>query len=136
MVAIDNPVEMDSYYLQKYQQVDRNMNDIIKKQKEFFNKYEVKYDVDTIKMGKPTVIGFSVVDKMSKKPLEDAQVMLLITRPDTNKFNQELNTTSAKDGKFLFENIVVDKPGRWQFKAKIKSGKYEGFHEYEALAIK
>lgn len=136
IVALDNPVEMDSYYLEKYQKVDEDINDIIKKQKEFFGKYEVKYDFKTLKAGKPTEIGFSVIDKQSNAPLQSADVKLLITRPDTNKFNQEYNTTKAQNGKFTFNNITVDKLGRWQFKAKIKNGKYEGFHEYEALAIK
>ncbi len=136
VIALDNPVEMDTYYLKKYQHVDRNINDIQKKQKEFFSKYEVKYDFDTLKMDKPNEVSFSVIDKVTQKPLEKANITLLITRPDTNKFNQELNVTQAKNGKFIFSNIVVNKIGRWQFKAMIRANNMQGFHEYEALAIK
>lgn len=136
VVALDNPVEMDSFYLEKYQKVDRNMNTILKKQKEFFKKYDVKYNKDTLKLGKQESISLSILDKQTKKLLQKAQISLLVTRPDTNKFNQELNTSKAVNGKFTFDHIMLNKPGRWQFKAKIKSGDLEGFHEYEALAVK
>lgn len=136
IIALDNPVEMDSYYLEKYQKVDRNINDIIEKQKKFFDKYEVKYDFTSIKMDKPQTIALLLLDKKSNEFVKNANIFLLITRPDTNKFNQEYKSTSSKDGKYIFENIVVQKPGRWQFKAKIKSEDYEGFHEYEVNATK
>lgn len=134
--ALEHPVEMDSYYLEKYQQVDRDINNIIKKQKEFFAKYDVVFDTKKLNLDNPSNIVFSIIDKQTNKPLQKAEILMLLTRPDSNKFNQELNATIAKNGKFIFENIVVNKPGRWQFKTKIKSENFEGFHEYEVNATK
>lgn len=136
IIALDNPVEMDSYYLEKYQQVDRNINDIIKKQKEFFSKYDIVFDTKKLNLDKPSEIIFSIIDKQTNKPLQKAEIIMLLTRPDSNKFNQEFKTKNTKNGKFIFENIVVNKPGRWQFKTKIKNGNFEGFHEYEVNATK
>ncbi len=136
IIALDNPVEMDTYYLKKYQHVDRNINEIQKMQKEFFAHYNVKYDFDTLKMDTPNRISFSVLDIKTNKPVEKADITLLITRPDTNKHNQELSASKAQNGRFIFENIIVKKPGRWQFKAMIKIGSLQGFDEYEAVAFK
>lgn len=136
IIALDNPVEMDSYYLEKYQKVDKNINDIIKKQKIFFKKYDVEFHTKKLNLGKPSIVSFSIVDKDNNENLQKAEIMMLLTRPDSNKFNQEFKAQNAKDGKFTFENIVVDKPGRWQFKTKIKSGEFEGFYEHEVNATK
>ncbi len=135
IVALDNPVEMDDFYFEKYQQVDRNINDILKKQKEFFAEYNVTYKSKNIKQNIPQDIVFGIYEKASKKLVKDANVSLLITRPDTNKLNQKFNITKAReDGFYVLKNLVVKKPGRWQAKSKIKIGKHEGFFEYELNA--
>ncbi len=136
IVALDNPVEMDSYYLEKYQKVDKNINTIIKKQKEFFGRFEIRHLTKNLNLDAKSDIVFGIYDKVDKKLVQKAQIFMLVTRPETNKFNQELNAQGAMDGKFIFKDIVVNKPGRWQFKTKIKIGEYEGFDEYEVNAIK
>lgn len=143
IVALDNPVEMDDYYLEKYQKVDHDINEIEAMQKEFFKNYDVKFDLNEVVLSKttnrftmrtPINIGLNIHDKKADKDVQNAEVLLVITRPDTSKFNQDFNATTAKNGLFEFKNIKLDKPGRWQLKTKMKIGKLEGFYKDEINA--
>lgn len=134
-IAIENPVQMDSYYMEKYQDVDKNMHTIEEKQKLFFERFDIVYTHSKIVVGQPFSLNLSIKDKTKGVNLEEADVKLLITRPDTNDFNQKFSFLKAINSQFEAKNIVLNKPGRWQFLAKIKYKEYEGFHKYEALAI-
>lgn len=134
VIALDNPVEMDDFYLQKYQDVDKNINTIIKKQKAFFDRYEIKGDVKVLDLAKANTITYTIFDKKEQKEVSDAKLLLHLTRPDTNKFNQNINAT-FKDGKYIFEAVKVAKEGRWQLKLKAQIGSLEGFSEFEANAM-
>ncbi len=133
VIALDNPVQMDDYYLQKYQQVDRNINKIIKKQKEFFAKYEVKQVEKSLNYQQNNTMSYVLIDKKSNKEVLDAKVFLHVTRPDSRELDQDLNA-SLENGKYIFRNIKVAKLGRWQFKLKVDIGKLEGFKEFEMQA--
>lgn len=135
-IALDNPVQMDSYYMQKYQEVDRNINAIEEKQEAFFKRFDVDYAKTSIAINKPFDISFSINDKQKDEKLKDVAITLLVTRPETNEFNKEFTFTNSKDGIFTAKNLTVNKPGRWQLLAKIKYKEYEGFHRYEVFATK
>lgn len=144
-VALKNPVEMDDFYFEKYQTVDRDINEIEKMQNEFAKKFDVNFDLsrktitkkaNKVRMNEPIDLGLSIFDKQANASIQKAKVLLLITRPDTSKYNKELNATIAKDGRFTFDQFSVDKPGRWQVKAKMFVDKYEGFYKTEINATK
>lgn len=135
-IALDNPVQMDSYYMEKYQDVDRDMHNIEKKQDLFFERFNVVYDKSKVSVGQAFDLGLSVQDKQANQNIKDATITLLITRPETNEFNQKFTFTTSEDGVFRSKNIILDKPGRWQMLAKIKYKEYEGFHKYEVFAVK
>lgn len=133
-IALDNPVEMDSFYLEKYQSVDRNFNDIMKKQHAFDNAYALEYGVRKFIMGKEEMVTLKIKDKQSGEYLQNADVTLMLTRPETNANNHEMKASRSSDGTFTFGPVVVEKPGRWQLLAKIKAGDLEGFNKYEVYA--
>jgi hypothetical protein len=60
----------------------------------------------------------------------------MVTRPETNQFNQEISVKQAKNGTFIFEGIEVTKPGRWQILTKIHINDKSGFNEHEVNATK
>jgi len=133
-IAIDNPVQMDSFYFEKYQQVDENINTIKKAQVAFDKNFKINYKTQKFSTSKPNSFEMSIVNLKNKKLIKDAKITLMITRPDTNKYNQEFNLNFAKDGVFRVENIHVSLLGRWQILTKIQIKKYTSFNKYEVYA--
>ncbi len=134
-VALKNPVEMDNFYFEKYQQVDRNINDILQKQKDFFKNFKLVYDSQDLKLNQKQTISFSIQNTKTKKNVQNANITFLLTRPETNKLNQEFKLQKVLNDKFVINDVILKKPGRWQYKIKITIGKFEGFAEHEVLAI-
>jgi len=133
-IALDNPVQFDQFYLAKYDQVDANINEIRTKQQAFDARFEVKHALVRIPMHTPTMIPLQLIQKQTNLPLEQANITLLVTRPDTNAHNQEFHASAASEGVFMFGPVEVDMPGRWQLLAKIEAEGLEGFISYEVFA--
>lgn len=133
-IALDNPVEMDSYYLEKYQSVDANINEILEKQAIFDKNYEVKHQTVKFTIGNTNKILLSIKDKNSNVLINDARVRLVISRPDTNKFNQEFILENGVNGQYVFQGIKSQKPGRWQVLTRISINDFEGYDKYEVYA--
>lgn len=135
-IAVQNPVEMDSFYLEKYQSVDKNINEIMEKQVIFDEKYALEYQEKKLTIGKDETIHLKIKDKKSGEYLKNADITLMLTRPETNENNKEMKALNAVNEAFIFEKIQVNKPGRWQLLTRIKVGEFEGFNKYEVYATK
>lgn len=133
-IALDNPVQMDSFYLEKYQSVDRNINDIMKAQKEFEKSYVLEYQTKKFSMNKANTFTFTIKNLETKSNVQKADIKLVITRPETNEFNQEFVLQASKGGVFTVEGIKAEKPGRWQILTKINIGEKSSFNKYEVFA--
>lgn len=136
VIAMKNPVEMDSFYMEKYQQVDENINEILAKQKIFDENYKLVYETEKFTMGTSNTFKMSIQNIADGKNLDQANIQLMITRPETNSDNQEITLKDAKNGIFVFEGIKADKPGRWQILTKITIGDKTGFQQHEIYATK
>ena len=53
-IALDNPVEMDTFYMEKYQKVDHNINQILQLQEEFNARFDIGYSTEKFKIGQNT----------------------------------------------------------------------------------
>lgn len=135
-IALDNPVQMDSFYFEKYQQVDENINSIRKSQIAFDKNFKIEYKTKKFLLTQPNSFEMSIKNLNTKEFVKDAKITLMITRPDTNNYNQEFVLESSKDGVFKVDNIKVELPGRWQILTKIKVGDYSSFNKYEVYATK
>lgn len=135
-IAMDNPVQMDSFYFEKYQQVDENINEIKAKQKIFEENFIILYKTKKFTMGKSNSFQMSVKDKNSQNIINDAEIKLVVSRPDSNDYNQEFIIKNATNGIFTFEDIKIEKPGRWQILTKIKIDDKSSFNRYEVYASK
>ncbi|MBL0687494.1 MAG: FixH family protein [Sulfurospirillum sp.] len=133
-LAMDNPVQMDNYYLEKYQQVDENINKIREKQKIFEENFTLDYKTKKFTMGISNSFEMSIINIKDKSIVKNADIRLVISRPDTNEFNQEIRLKSTKDGTYVFNGIKADKPGRWQVLTKIKIGEKSSFNKHEVYA--
>ena len=133
-LAVTNPVEMDTAYMAKYQKVDLHINEILELQAKFDAQYNVHYSTNTFVLGKNS-ISINVTDK-NGHAINDASVSLLLSRPETNKNNLEMQPSQVANGNYTFDGITIEKPGRWQILTKIKIGELEGFQKYEVYAAK
>jgi len=133
-IALDHPVQMDSFYMEKYQNVDRNINEIRQAQQVFDANFALEYATKKFILGEESTFSFQIIDKNSNKAVSDAQISLLLTRPETNEFNQEYTLKSAQNGVFSVSGITVDKPGRWQILTKINIDDKSSFNKYEVYA--
>jgi len=134
IIAMKNPVEMDSFYMEKYQQVDENINEILAKQKVFDENYDLVYKTKKFIIGASNSFELSIKNKKDGTLLKNADIKLMVTRPETNKFNQEILAKESKNGIFIFKGIQVSKPGRWQILTKIHINDKSGFNEHEVYA--
>ncbi|MDD2384475.1 MAG: FixH family protein [Sulfurospirillaceae bacterium] len=133
-LAIKNPVEMDTYYMEKYQKVDQNINEILALQAKFDAKFDIKYSTENFVLGKNSIV-IKVLDK-NGQAITDASVTLLLSRPETNQNNLEMQPSKAANGNYTFDDITIEKPGRWQILTKIIVGEFQGYQKYEVYAAK
>jgi len=135
-IAMDNPVQMDSFYMEKYQDVNKNINKIKSKQKLFEENFALEYKTIKFTMGKSNRFEMSIKNIKDNSIVQNAEIKLLISRPDSNDFNQEFTLKNATNGVFVFDGIKAPKPGRWQVLTKIKIGDKSSFNQYEVYASK
>ncbi|MDR0580248.1 MAG: FixH family protein [Campylobacteraceae bacterium] len=131
--ALKNPVEMDTFYLQSYQEVDKNYDKIKAAQENFERKYTTFFEIDNniLHLG-DNKVRVVINDKEQGKCDFNADIKMLLTRPETNKYNQNLTISNVEKCRWFFTPIAIEKVGRWQFQAKITIGEDVGFFTYEA----
>jgi len=112
-----NPVVEDDYYFDTYQNVERDINDIIKKQQAFDKKYNVNIDAKAFQIGQ-NKLAVTIMTK-TNAPVNDANITVKITRPDTNKFDKKPKLKNLQNGIYTFETFNIEKIGRWQIMTKI-----------------
>ena len=133
-IALENPVEYDTYFFSKKQFLDDNINDLLASQKKFNETYEI--DVNYGKFGpKNNSVKIKIIDKISKKAITNASYELLITRPDVSTFDIRPKYLGIKDDYYTFESFDVDKKGRWQILFKTTIGQLTSFVKLETYAI-
>jgi len=135
VIAVRNPVEMDTFYMEKYQKVDENINEIMVLQDKFNAKFELNYSKESFVMGQNS-IAIKLIDKQTGKEVGDAKVTLLLSRPETNKDNKEMKPSKIENGNYIFESIETLKPGRWQILTKVEVAEFKGYSKYEVYATK
>ncbi|MDR1555342.1 MAG: 4-hydroxy-3-methylbut-2-en-1-yl diphosphate synthase [Campylobacteraceae bacterium] len=137
--ALKNPVEMDTFYLQSYQEVDKNYDKIKASQESFEKKYTTYLEVNDMRNGVLHVGDNNrariVINSKDENTCDfNVDVKLLLTRPETNRYNQNLTNSYNEKCRWFLPPVTIEKIGRWQFQAKITIGEDVGFFTYEANA--
>ena len=133
-IALDNPVEMDTFYMEKYQKVDQTINEIIELQTKFDAAFNLTYSTEQFTIGQNS-ITLKLTDK-SGKIINDANIIMMLSRPETNKDNKQMKASKVENGLYTFGPFDIQKPGRWQILSKIEMGDFKGYHKNEAYATK
>lgn len=135
-IAVDNPVHEENIFMDTYQNVDDNINEILVSQHHFIQKYKIEVD-DKLKFGENS-INIKVIDKATNNLVENAKVKVLITRPETTKFDQILEDLKFENGAYKATPIKIEKEGRWFIMPQVKIGELIGFQklEYNGTKVK
>ena len=126
ILAVKNPVEMDGFYFERYQNVDENINEIEASQRRFDAKYALKFEAK--------FDGLSGHFAIAVAPKNGSQTPnftheILLTRPATNEQNQNLD--AKFDGQILKKQpVTLPKKGRWQILLKISDSNDTGFYKF------
>ncbi len=126
-MTIDNPVEMDNSYMMNYHQLDRDINKIIESGKKFDKKYDFNLLTKDLKTGENTLL-LEVKDKEGNI-IKDAKVDILVTRPETTKFDKKIKA-SFENGKYVAK-VNLNKEGRWNLIIRVRIKGLEKFKTYK-----
>ena len=126
ILAVKNPVEMDEFYFQRYQNVDENINEIEASQRRSDARYALKFE--------PEFDGLNGYFKIAVEAKNGSLAPnftheILLTRPATNEQNQNLD--AKFDGQILkTAPVALPKKGRWQILLKISDANDTGFYKF------
>lgn len=116
-VAIELPVQDSDRYMMGYHEADAKANELIEAKIAFDKKYTLSLITDTLHV-ESTQLQYKLIDK-DNNAIDDAKISLMITRPNTHKYDFELTSPSVKDGIYTFSNVKLAVEGRWNIMAKI-----------------
>jgi nitrogen fixation protein FixH len=130
IIANTLPVEKSDTYMMDYHEADAKANTILESAIEFNKKYKVEYITDGIS-SQSTIIKYRVSD-LSSNPVNDAQIKVVITRPNNHKHDQELSNPKVENGVYTFDSISLPQEGRWDIMAKISVAESQKFYNVKA----
>jgi len=124
VVSVKAPVALSDIYMMGYQKADFEANDIIKARIAFDKKYKIEYLNKTLKMD--GAIQYKVTD-IDNNPVNNADIKLIITRPNDHNSDQEVVNPTIKDGIYTFTDVKLPLEGRWNIMSRIK---INGLHRF------
>lgn len=133
-VATQNKWEPDQSYMSAYKQVDKNIDEILKKQKVFDSLYSVNIETQDFILGE-NQIKLTLLEN-NKTVVKDANITAVVTRPDTNSLNQNLSSFAFDGKEYSSSKFALNKAGRWIVEFKIDTNQTTGFLKIEKFVTK
>ncbi len=130
VVTSQMPVEKSDTYMMYYQEADASANELIEARIAFDKKYKIEYITDGISC-ESSEIKYRVTD-LESNPVSNAKIMVIVTRPNNHKHDQELNSPSFENGVYTFSTITLPEKGRWDIMAKVNIGELQRFYNVKA----
>ncbi|QFR50279.1 hypothetical protein FJR48_11285 [Sulfurimonas lithotrophica] len=130
VVASKLPVEKSDTYMMDYHQADANANDLINARIEFDKKYKIEYVTDGLSQDK-SILKYKVTD-LAGKTIENAKLKVIVTRPNSRKYDQELMDYKYDNGIYVFKPIKLELAGRWDIMAKVNVDKLQRYYNVKA----
>ncbi len=145
--AISMPVSESNAYQKKYQDADTHINAILEAQGRFDTRYTLNLSGFVRSKFKPkdyarkhgkvmaltpnASIRYRLTDK-NGRAVHDANVTLLLTRPQTRQDDQTFALLQGDDGLYASPKIVFAAPGRYLLRVRAQIGDAIGFRDTEA----
>ena len=130
VVASKLPVEKSDTYMMGYHEADANANELIEARIAFNKSYKVEYITDSLSLDN-SVIKYRVSD-LNSNPVDNANVKVIVTRPNNHKYDQELINPTVENGVYTFSTITLPQEGRWDIMAKVNVGDLQRFYNVKA----
>jgi len=130
MFALKSPVQESKIYMETYQSVNKNVNDIIKANIKFDKKYTVEYTSKGLDQN-AAVVQYKLTDKKSN-PINSAKISIVLTRPNIHTYDVKLENPTVSDGVYTFQKVKLPKAGRWDIMAKVVVGDDYKFYNLKA----
>ena len=126
VVSVKLPVEISDTYMMGYQEANVEANNIINARIAFDKKYKIEYINKSFSIDN-TVIKYKVSD-LNSNPIDNAQIKVIITRPNNHKSDQEIINPTIKNGIYTFSDIKLPLEGRWDLMAKVTIDTFSRFY--------
>jgi nitrogen fixation protein FixH len=123
-------IQESNAYMTYYQDADAKANDLIKAQMAFNKKYKIEYISQGISESGST-LHYRVTD-INSNPVNNAKLIVAISRPETNEFDVTLENPKVENGVYIFENVKFPKAGVWNIIAKVSVGDDYRFYNIKA----
>ena len=120
------PVEKSDTYMMGYHEEDAKANDIINDRIEFNKKYKIEYLTDDFN-SQNCVVKYKVGD-INSNSVNNADIKVVVTRPDNHKYDQELINPAVEAGVYTFSPIKLPLEGRWDIMAKVSVDGVQRFY--------
>jgi nitrogen fixation protein FixH len=130
VVAMDNPVEMSDLGMQGYHEYDANANEIIASKIKFDKSYTITYSGQQLDASN-AVLRYKVTEK-SGKPVNDAKINVVLTRPNSHADDIALDSPTVAEGVYTFDSVVLPKEGRWDIMANVVVGDKQRYYNLKA----
>jgi nitrogen fixation protein FixH len=124
------PVQRSDSYMMGYHEADLKANEIIQAKIDFNKKYKIAYETESLAQEGST-IKYRITD-LEGNGVNNANVEMVITRPDNHQYKQQLTNPHIQNGVYSFSNFTLAKPGRWDIMAKVTIGENERFYNVKA----
>lgn len=137
--SLDYPVYEDDSFLQKYQSVDRNINEIAKQHTAFEKDYRIEFNLNPNfdKKNRPfyelengeNSLEFFIKALQNDENVNNINFQALLTRPHTSEQDKELSVVNKAESFFIA--LPELEKGRWQVKLRAeKDSERVGFYTY------
>ncbi|MFA6192841.1 MAG: FixH family protein [Sulfurimonas sp.] len=130
VISIKTPVENSDAFMMNYHEADAKANDLIEARIAFDKKYKIQYIADSLDCN-GCVIKYKVSD-LNSKQVSDANITVVLTRPDGHKYDKELNNPTIENGIYSFDSVKLEKEGRWDIMAKVSVGDLQRYYNVKA----
>ncbi|MFA6138802.1 MAG: FixH family protein [Sulfurimonas sp.] len=130
VIATSSPVEKSDAYMMDYHEADAKANELIEARIAFDKKYKIEYITDSLNCN-GSVVKYKVSDLNSNK-VSDANITVVVTRPDSHQFDRELSNPTIENGVYSFDSINLEKEGRWDIMAKVSVGDLQRYYNVKA----
>ena len=129
-VALQHPVEMSDSNMQDYHHYDKNANEFLAAKIAFNRNYNITYVSEKFDVNGAVVI-YKVTDS-SGAEVDNAEIDIVITRPDNRNSDIVLDNPVVENGLYTFNAGKLPLIGRWNIMAHVVAGENERYYNMKA----